>query len=80
MTVDELNNVWLERNKPQSVIKFWSIKNVDFSYSSDDCERYDKTYNDVKDLKVKCFTTYHIEKPTDKNISIITNYLIINVE
>lgn len=80
MTVDELNDVWLERNKPQSVIKVWSIKNVDFIYSSDDCERYDKTYNDVKDLKVKCFTTFHITESEDEYIKNIASHLIINVE
>ena len=66
MTVDELNDVWLYRNKPQSVIKIWSIKNVDYIYSSDDGERYDKTYHDIKDLRVECFMTYY-SKEKDKD-------------
>ena len=73
MTVDELNDVWLHRNRPLSVIKIWSIKEVDYIYSSDDNKKYDKAYHDIKDLRVECFTTYYSEEK-DKN------YLVINVE
>ena len=73
MTVNELFEAWLYNRAPNIVIKVWSIKEVDYIFSSDDSERYDITAEEVEKLEVRCFNTYYDEK-TDKN------YLIINVD
>lgn len=73
MTTNELFGVWLFNKQPNIVIKVWSIREVDYIFSSDNPEQYDITPEEVEKLEVRCFNTYYDEK-TDKN------YLVINVD
>ena len=73
MTTNELFGVWLFNKQPNIVIKVWSIKEVDYIFSSDNPEQYDITPEEVEKLEVRCFNAYY-DTDTGKN------YLIMNVD
>ena len=74
MTTNELYKAWLYNGQlDTTVLKIWSIKEVDYIFSSDNPEQYDITPEEVEKLEVKCFNTFY-DKETDKN------YLVINVD
>lgn len=73
MVVKDLISVWLHSKNPKTEVLIWSVKEVDYIFSTVNSFNYDISPQEVDEMKVRCFTQYYNDK---KDLET----LVINVE